>query len=71
MNTFVSRLAIVSHFVFILCGFEYFGSNPASEPQTKTFVLHLVNDWYSDLSTAYPQLTHKVIHSTFCNSDYT
>ena len=48
MNTFVSRLAIVSHFVFILCGFEYFGINPASEPQTKTLVLHLVGDTVSD-----------------------
>jgi hypothetical protein len=28
--------------------FEYFGSNPASDPQTKTLVLHLVSDTVSD-----------------------
>jgi hypothetical protein len=73
MNTFVSRSATMSHFVFILCGFEYFGINPASDLQTKTFVLHLVNDWLCDLSTSYPQPytqhTHRVIHSIFCNSE--
>jgi len=48
MNTFVSRSPTMSHFVFILCGFEYFGSNPASDLQTKTLVLHLVSDTVSD-----------------------
>jgi len=73
MNTFVSRSPTMSHFVFILCGFEYFGSNPASDLQTKTLVLHLVSDWLCDLSTSYPQPytqhSHRVIHSIFCNSD--
>jgi len=48
MNTFVSRSPTMSHFVFILCGFVYFGSNPASDLQTKTLVLHLVSDTVSD-----------------------
>ena len=71
MNTFVSRSPTMSHFVFILCGFEYFGSNPASDLQTKTFVLHYTGDKLCDLSTSYPQPytqhTHRVIHSIFCN----
>jgi len=67
MNTFVSRSPTMSHFVFILCGFEYFGSNPASDLQTKTLVLHLVSDkpcevihslstaLYTAYSQSYPQ----------------
>jgi hypothetical protein len=53
--------------------FEYFGSNPASDLQTKTLVLHLVSDKLCDLSTSYPQPytqhSHRVIHSIFCNSE--
>ena len=63
MNTFVSRSPTMSHFVFILCGFVYFGSNPASDLQTKTLVLHYIGDKPCEvihslstaLSTAYSQ----------------
>jgi hypothetical protein len=64
MNTFVSRSTTMSHFVFILCGFEYFGSNPASDLQTKTLVLHYTGDTVSDNENhSHLQVIHRLIHS--------